>query len=254
VIDDALAGPIHKLLALGEPKYSREFDWPDYLSLGIVSAHIPQLIEVATDHALIHLSDDNDPRGWAPVHAWRALGQLQACEAIAPLMCLFHEVRDNDWVIEELPDVMGMIGPAAFPALAEYLINISYPAYSRLVAATSIMQICLLHPELRAQGIEALAGQLINFEKNSPGMNGVLIAELVELGAADKSELIHKAFAAARVDRFIVGDWRDIKKRLARPDDPSVLPPQASLHKKAAAIPPDPRPAYKEPRTTPRRL
>lgn len=39
---------------------------------------------------------------WAPVHAWRALGQLRATEAIEPLITLFHDVED-EWNNFDLP-------------------------------------------------------------------------------------------------------------------------------------------------------
>jgi hypothetical protein len=254
VSNDAIAGPIAQLLTLGEPKYTREFEWPDYSLLGITRGHIPGLIEIATDQALFNLSDESDPRGWAPVHAWRSLGQLHAAEAIAPLMRLFHEVKDNDWVIEEMPDVFALIGLDAFTPLVDYFNNLSYPAYSRLVAATSIMQIALLYPEVRPQSIETLSAQLAQFEQNSPGMNSVLIAQLVELGASEKAELIHKIFAAGKVDRFIVGDWRDIKTRLNHASDPAVLGQKTNLAKKVDSVPPDPpapKSGYKEPHTRP---
>lgn len=246
--------PIQKLLELGEPKASREFAWPDYRTFGITCAHIPALIQIATDPGLIHLPDETDPRGWAPIHAWRALGQLQSKEAIQPLLQLLHEVRDNDWIIEEMPDVFALIGPAAFPALADYLRDESYPAYSRLVAATSLMQIALSYPELRGQSIEALADQLAGFQHNPPGVNSVLIANLVELQAVEKADLIQKVFTDGKVDRFLVGDWRDIRHRLRPPASRRTPTTPASLAHSVGNVPPDPapRPAYQEPRTTPR--
>jgi hypothetical protein len=253
VKDDALADPVVKLLELGVPKYAREFAWPDYRQFGIGPEHIPTLICIAVDHELINHEDETNPTSWGPVHAWRALGQLGAAQAIEPLISLFHEVCDNDWVIEEMPDVFALIGPAAFPALAAYLKNPSYPTYSRLVAATSLMEIARAHPEVRLPVVESLAEQLACFSQNSPGTNGVLIANLVELDAVEQVELIQKVFSEGKVDRFIAGDWRDIKKRLdpARRKNANL---QAGLTKNIASAPPDPsqRSACQEPRTSPR--
>ncbi len=246
--EDAHASPVARLLELGKPIYSSDLSWPDYLSLGIGSEHVSALIGIATDLNLIQLPDEHDSRAWGPIHAWRALGQLGAKDAIEPLLCLFHEVPDNDWIIEEMPDVFALIGPAAFPALSAYLQDAAHPTYSRLVAATSLMEMALSHPDVRAGSIEALTGELLQYKKNSAGMNGVLIANLVELQAVEQVDLIHKVFVDGKVDRFIVGDWRDIKQRLrparsasqpAKPADPSALESNA-------------RPAYQEPRTTPR--
>ncbi len=245
------ADPIARLLNIGEPRYSRDFAWPDYRSFGISFQHISALIQIATDTSLIHLPDESDPRGWGPIHAWRALGQLQAQEAVQPLLRLLHEVRDNDWVIEEMPDVFALIGPAAFPALEEYLRDTSFPAYSRLVAATSLMQMALSHPEVREPCVEVLAEQLALFEQNIPGVNSVLIANLVELRAVEKADLIQKVFTEGEVDRFLVGDWRDIRNRLR---STSTRQTPGSLARSVSSVPPDPssRPAYLEPHTTPR--
>jgi hypothetical protein len=237
--NDVHASPVSRLLELGKPIYSPDLSWPDYLSFGIGPEHIAALVEIATDLNLIQLPDERDARGWAPIHAWRALGQLHAQEAIEPLMRLFHEVPDNDWVIEEMPDVFAMIGPAAFIALATYLKDGSRPSYSRMVAATSLMEMARTHPQVRSSSVAALTGELLNFKSNSPGMNGVLIANLVELQAVEQADLIHKVFSDGKVDRFIVGDWRDIKQRLR----PPALGRSASQPG---------TPAFQEPHTTPR--
>jgi hypothetical protein len=213
--DNTAAAPLTKLLEMGEPDAAPGMHWPDYRSLvGLTRDHIPALIRLATDLSLIHPDDDLDPRGWGPVHAWRALGQLKASEAILPLLDLFHQAPDNDWIIEEMPDVFGLIGGAALPALAAYLRDASHPAYARLVAATCLMEIGRAYPEARAVSIAALAAQLTQYETNSPGMNAVLVAHLVALDAAEQAGLIHQVFLACRVDRFIAGDWRDIRQRL----------------------------------------
>lgn len=214
MVDEMLAEPVARLLALGEPTDTQGVAWLDYRSYGIGPEHIAALIQVATNLDLLHLSDESDPSAWGPIHAWRCLAQLQAEPAIRPLIQLFHQIEDNDWVIEEMPDVFAMIGAAAFHDLAVYLDNSTYPAYARLVAATSLMQMALADPSLREQSIEAIARQLEGFCDNSPGMNGVLIANLLELEAVEQAELIHRVFTEGKVDRFIAGDWRDAKKRL----------------------------------------
>lgn len=248
MIEEPLTAPVAKLLELGEPKYARDFAWPDYLSLGLQAEHIPALIAIAVDPDLLAL-DDKDPRGWGPVHAWRALGQMRAESAIQSLIGLFHSVRDNDWVIEEMPDVFSLIGPAAFPALADYLKTPSYPLYSRLIAATSITQIALHYPQVRDAAVAALAEQLAGYTRLSPGANGVLIANLVDLNAAEHTELIHKVFVESRVDRFIAGDWRDIKLRLKRSNSRPIVR-DSDLRKSVEDAAPDGE-RYQEPRTTP---
>ena len=75
--------PVDKLLTFGECSPSPE--WPDYLALGLGSEHVPDLIRMAIDEELNQAASDS-LEVWAPVHAWRALGQLHAEAAIEPLL------------------------------------------------------------------------------------------------------------------------------------------------------------------------
>lgn len=80
--------------------------------MGIGPGHVPDLIRMACDPELNH-ADQDDPRVYAPLHAWRALGQLPAPEAAAPLAELLVRLPDDDFAHEELPEVLGRIGAAA---------------------------------------------------------------------------------------------------------------------------------------------
>lgn len=111
------ASPISKLLSYGEAHLRT--DWPNYVAeLSLSPSHISELIRLATDTELGAVSALSQEI-WAPVHAWRALGQLGATASVMPLLRLLEDTTD-DWANEELPIVIGMIGPSAyFTALAE---------------------------------------------------------------------------------------------------------------------------------------
>lgn len=116
------APAVGRLLTLGEIEPFAA--WRDYRGLGIGPEHAPDLARLATDLSLAAEEPDTEaPEIWVPIHAWRALGQLGAEEAIAPLIGLFAPLDDNEWATEELPPVLGMIGPAAIPAFAAYAAN-----------------------------------------------------------------------------------------------------------------------------------
>src|SRR5262249_2678963 len=123
--------PVAQLLTLGEPSIKEE-KWIDYASLGIRTEHVPDLIRVVTDPELIEASSESI-QVWAPVHAWRALGQFRAVEAVAPLLHLLRqeEEHDSDWGLEELPTVFSMIGPPALPSLIDYFADPGNGVYSR---------------------------------------------------------------------------------------------------------------------------
>ena len=101
--------PVLALISLGE-KAARTVKWPDYTELGITSEHIPELIRILQEiEQFWPLGDMESPEVSAPVHAWRALGQLNAVEAIPALIELVvqNEELENNWLMEEIPEVMG---------------------------------------------------------------------------------------------------------------------------------------------------
>jgi hypothetical protein len=88
--------PISELLEFGEADWR---EWDDYSAFGFTQEHIPELIRLGKDRALI-VDVDNDELNyaalWAPMHAWRALVQMQATEAIFPLLDVFDWVDQSD--------------------------------------------------------------------------------------------------------------------------------------------------------------
>ena len=102
--------PVDQLLTFGDCQKLPE--WPNYPELGLGPEQTPDLIRMAIDEELNH-ADSDSLEVWAPVHAWRALGQLHAEAAIEPLISLFRTIDedDNEWAEGELPTVFGMIGP-----------------------------------------------------------------------------------------------------------------------------------------------
>lgn len=204
--------PVDKLLAIGRAPNWR--NWLNYLEkFELGSEHISELIRMATDRELDEI-DANQPESWASIHARRALGQLRAEAAIEPLISLFHEWEDDEWVLEDLPDVFGLIGPSAIPALAAYLADKSRGLYPRVSAAESLDRIGQTYPDARAECVAAIAAQLELFQENDPDLNGFLLPPLIHLKAVEHAPLIERAFAADCVDEFITGDWEEVQVAL----------------------------------------
>ena len=210
---NSYAPPVDQLLTYGEGQSVSPDDWPDYLELGLAPEQIPDLIRLATDEELIW--DDSDRlEVWAPLHAWRALGQLRAEAAIEPLLSLFEPLVENDWAMEELPAVLGMIGPEALPALAAYMADLSYDEDARISAISSVEKIGTRWPEAHPACVALLMKQLELFTENEPEVNGFLILALVELQATEAAPLMERAFAAKRVDPIVMGEWEDVQVEL----------------------------------------
>jgi Protein of unknown function (DUF1186) len=210
--------PVDKLLSFGDC-YETRNNWPNYITeLGLDSQHIPDLIKMAVDKEL-HEADEENPQTSAGVHAWRALGQLHAEAAIEPLMSLFHEVEDNDWVSEELPKVYGMIGSTAIKPLSGYLSDSKYSVYPRTTAINSLGEIAKKHSDSRQHCIAALTNQLKLFTQNHEELNGFIVSSLINLKASESAGVIKSAFAAKAVCEDIVGNWDNVRQYLGVSDD-----------------------------------
>jgi hypothetical protein len=209
--------PLSELLTLGKPSDRRH--WPDYLSAGFGSEHIPDLIRMAQDEDL-HWADSDSTEVWAPVHAWRVLALLHADAAIEPLVDLLDRVDDydDDWVNEDLPVALGVLGPAAVPALREGLANSDRGLWARVAMTSSLSEIGQKHPKARSACVAALAGQLERFAEMDPILNAFLISALVDLNAKEAAPVIEMAFAANQVDLSVMGDWQDVEIYLERGD------------------------------------
>jgi SEC-C motif len=201
--------PVNQLLLLGEP---HDNEWIDYTALGLSPENIPDLIRMATDGQL-HNPPQDSALVWAPVHAWRALGQLGAVEAVAPLLSLFQQIDEggDDWIQSDIPETLARIGVAALEPAANYLADATRGEWARIAAADTLGRIGTAHPDLRAQCITKLAAQLEKFPEQSENLNTFLISPLYDLGAVETMPLIERVHAAGRVDESVMGDVEDIQ-------------------------------------------
>jgi hypothetical protein len=217
---------VDRLLALGDPEYGSS--WPDYVNrFGLTAQHVLDLIRMATDPEL-NLGDPESDGVWAPVHAWRALGQLRAEAAVEPLLrMLTDEESDDDWAFEELPVVLGMIGHAALPALETTLTDVSVDQYARAAVARALTHIAKDHPETRDHVI-ALLGRELERPGNEPELCGLILGSLLDLKAVEAAPVIERAFAAGRIEEGIAGDWPYVQYELGLTNEPP--PPKRHVH------------------------
>lgn len=204
---------LQKLATLGDTGLSA--DWIDYRALGIGQEHISDLIPIiehTTDYWEDAL-DDSDPEGWIPVHAWRALGQLQAVEAIPALLALLPLIEDidSDLIQEELPEVFQAIGPAAVEPLSPALLDPTLDTWSRLAVAEGLTQIANAYPETRVEVVDLLIRALEDYTQQPPTFNGFIICYLADLKAIEAYALVEEAYISGLVDESILGDWEDFQ-------------------------------------------
>lgn len=217
--------PVAGLLELGYP--NEQPRWHDYTRFGIGSEHIPELIRLVRDKELLDSipdAEEEDPRWYGYIHAWRALGQLRAAEAIEPLVELLAAQSDDDawsdWVNEEVPRVLGMIGPAAMPAVIARLPHRGEGRWPTVGYGNALVEIAKQHPEARAEAVQHISRALESATNNDDALNGFLIGDLIDLDAKESWEVIENAFATGSVDESIVGDEADVKWRLGLGPEP----------------------------------
>ena len=238
--------PVAKLIALGE-KSTRGIDpWLDYQELGITSAHIPELIRIIQEiEQFWPIGDTESAEISAPIHAWRALGQLQSSQAIPELIELIvkNEELDSDWIMEEVPKVMGMIGPVCIPALRAYLLSPKKLIWASVTVGHCLAEVSKQNTESRSDCVAALKAGLESYAQNDKTINGFLITNLAELKATETAAFVERVYQADRVDLSIMGDFEEyeiavglLKERLTPPprygyfDDPQA---QWEIDKKA---------------------
>jgi len=220
---DTYNNPVAKLLTYGDCHDMDLHDWHNYPeTVGLTATDIPELIRMATDPTFWEPESDR-LEDWAPIHAWRALGQLHAEAAIAPLTQLF-QTPDHDWVTEELPRVYAMFGAAAIPVLADYLTNAEHETRARNTAVDCLLNIARSHPESRDACVAPMLQQLEAYAENDIDLNTILIADLLDLKAVEAAPLIEQAFAAETVDEFMVGTWAAIQVELGLKQETDFSP------------------------------
>ena len=205
-------GPVAQLLTLGDPRQEGQMasEWRDYPALGLTAEHVPELMRMALDDDL-NLADSEGAEVWAPLHAWRALGQLRAEAAIEPLLQLLDRIDDegDGWAREDLPMVFGMIGPVAVPGLRDFLANADHGEWARVAASRGVVKVVERFPESREQAVTILTDQLRLFAEQERTVNAFLVDALCDLKAVESAAVIEQAFDANTVDLSVLGDWEE---------------------------------------------
>lgn len=208
------ADPVGQLLTIGEVESYDAAKWPDYVAeVGLGREDVAALTRMVCDVALSQVGTDRS-EVWAPVHAWRALGQLGAQEAVAPLLAFLRTAENDEAVNEELPVVLGMIGLAAVPHIAAFLSDRANPISPAATAMAGLREIVARHPECRDECVAILARVLEPHAASDPSINGFAVWTLIELAAVEAIDVMRGAFQRKAVDLSLVGDNEDVETAL----------------------------------------
>lgn|GEM_PF-1728517 len=214
------APPLDALLTLGD--VDDEILEQRAAELGIGKAHVPELLRIVRDRALVTMEGD-DPAAWAPMHALHLLKNLDISQVVAELIPLFD--LDFDRTTDELIDIVVTVGVPALPPTAAYLHDRTRWAWGRVRAADVLQKIAEQHPETREHVIATLSQILEGAENDhEQAVTGAMVA-LIELKAADTLPLIRRAFELGKIDETVSGPWDDVLEEFGvapDPDDPLI--------------------------------
>lgn len=231
-MDISYPPPVDQLLALGEIRFPDA--GRDYRGLGITEEHVGALVEMLEDERLqweARRKGDDPARFWAPAHAWRALGQLgvAASPAVEPLIRLLLRSLDSDWSSEEIPRVLGSIGPSALPAVRAALPPAAAVKDEPMGSArlgSVLVHMVRAHPEVRDEAVTMVMDQLRAWPDQDEAVNGFLISDLIDLQAVEAAPLMQAAFEADAVDESIAGDWEDVQVEMGLLSERTTPPPE----------------------------
>jgi hypothetical protein len=209
------APPVDQLLTYGKLTGTYRFEsWPDYVhEFGFTTDHVPELIRLMTDKTYWE-GDPEQVNIWAPCHAWRVLAQLQAVEVVAPLLDMFEEYEDDDYLNEQSTEVIAAIGPAALPIVEPYLQREDFSQWGKNSIVLGINKIAEHYPEHQQACIDILCRQLENFQTNDASTNGWLVEGLVKLKVMDAAPLIERVYKEGDIDDMCAGTWPKVQVRL----------------------------------------
>jgi hypothetical protein len=219
------AGPVQRLLTIGETRGYDPAEWPDYaVEFGLGCEHIAELSRLACDTAL-NCGKPDSREVWAPLHAWRALGQLQAEASVAPLLAFLKTAEGDEAVGEEFPKVFGMIGLPAIPHIAKFLSDRSNPTFPVATAIEGLKEIAERHPACRTECVGILARMLEQHANADGSINGFAVSALIDLAAVEVIDAMREAFRRNSVDISIAGDEEDVEIALGLRDYRSTPAP-----------------------------
>jgi uncharacterized protein len=202
---------IQCLLELGEA--DRSGTWPDYLQYGFSEKDIPALLDLVADQTFDQMNSGST-EVWAPLHAWRTLGQLGSSQSVAPLLNQFDRLCEDDWALPELSTVMGMLGEPAIEPLDEFLNDPRHKEFARVMALDGLAEIARHQPGCRQRIIQRYRDYMSTPDESAVALNGLLIGRLLDLKAIEAIDDIRQLFAKDCVDIVCAGDLEDVEIEL----------------------------------------
>ena len=118
---------------------------------------------------------------------------------------------DDDWVLTEVPKVMGMIGKQAIKPLADYMLGDVKDEFSKANASDCLKSIATEHPEQRDTVLDVYSQYLKAPDPTLQSFNGLLVCSLLDLKATELIDQIRPMYEKGYVDITTSGDLEDVE-------------------------------------------
>jgi len=138
---------------------------------------------------------DGLPEWWAPVHASYALGSIGTVETLVPLLASLRwsDAYDNEWVTEDLPSILGSLGPISYDALVSIVNDRSAGWSARSIAMDALGSQALRFPE-KEEEVMGLLGRVLRDRKEEFGAMRSAAFVLIDFRRSDfRRELLRLA-------------------------------------------------------------
>lgn len=223
--------PVNSLLTIGRP-IGTTTNWPDYPHrYHLTAANLPELIQMMNDTELFE-GEREDTKIYGPIHAWRAIAQLQDSTALPALFdYLRHVDIGDDWFLEDTPYLFLLFGPVSLPYCASFLAETDLDhEWGQVSITEAIKRLGQQYPETRDECVAIMVEALGRYREQVDTLNTYLILNLVELKAVEAAGLMEEVFAAELADDTVMGDWQDVQIRLGLLDK-RISPPRRTKYR-----------------------
>lgn len=164
----------------------------------------------------------NLPEWWAPVHATYILGAIGSKESVIPLFSSLKwaDAFDNEWVVEDMPSIMGSLGTPVIKPLERLVLDRSEGWSARSVAIDSLAAVSIRNKDTENHTVEILS-QILGDKTEEPGVRRSAAVVLMDLRRKDCKNALIKFFAEEekilKQDPFFskTMNAKDIEKQLS---------------------------------------
>lgn len=157
--------------------------WPDYIKeLDLKKTDAKTLIQIIASSDLSVITTGASMEQFAPMHAWRALGQLHSKESIETLLNSLIEKKNQEafWYRIELPNVIKQIGGEAIKQLEVFLKN-EQTWEDKVIIINGLVEIALKDQEYKNQVEEIISEILKKYKKNDFAFNASILNAIFKL-------------------------------------------------------------------------